>query len=891
MVQLPLHLLPKDVQTHLKVFVWKYRTLTDSSRPGPIPDLELWREKDGFYSTEFRDPGYTRFTLVPRRGGTYLVDATETKAPYKSRKLGYAPNGDLELQTPDYATKKINVGHEFASVEEALGALRRWSAGGGSHVPLELPAAPSATPPKRLYHVIIRNDRKGEDTYLSLRPMIHREATTFLSKTMPDSHKTPWIRTMLIEVDPTEEFVDSPREPVPTPKSTIDDDFLIQREMSQLRSALQRDPPSKYEDIELEEALLQLYQKEEEYAREYASVFPRLYPELLSLLNKRKAELQEERRKRPAVVTPDVAYIVDRLSGWDPKHGVKDAEQLKRYAGYLSRAIKRGGAAADVKKAQAILDALHAEARKAGIQGLPEEAPAAPEEEPEFPSRALREAIKQLPTLNKWEEKAPGGTLQMDRDYFRFRIIRLPNGTARMEVSQRVAPYGLFILDLDTDGYPFVVPPQHAVRPQTGFDFESPEVALKAIRSWAGRGTFRIETAPIVVPSEPPRPERDPNVKADVEISWSPQEGLLVHTRSRAYNDILKQFHLKWSRFNEAWYFVGSKGQNRPPPSVGLERLRDALEAAGAVVDLEEADPVSDQELARIRLEKAERHAEYADERAAKAGAEAAQHWERGHQIGERFAMGQPILVGHHSEGKARRDQQRIHAASRKAVDAMDKQDYYASRAAGLGQVATVQSRIASGQAQSDLERVTAIGEALKALKPKKNLGLEQASVPAPKTARGSASIWSQFARDGQRLTIQIYPQGATISGTQLQTMESVKYDGASAGEAAQVIYNRIDPCLTRLVTASLNAAKREQEDSVEEALKHADQERNYLNFTWTPKRHLTEVDQYIMARREHFRDLLNAGYAEVARRAGSWSEVRDALKRELYRLAREEMS
>jgi len=53
----------------------------------------------------------------------------------------------------------------------------------------------------------------------------------------------------------------------------------------------------------------------------------------------------------------------------------------------------------------------------------------------------------------------------------------------------------------------------------------------------------------------------------------------------------------------------------------------------------------------------------------------------RANKISERFAFGQPILVGHHSEGKARRDQERMWAASRKAVESAQKAEYFQEKA------------------------------------------------------------------------------------------------------------------------------------------------------------------------------------------------------------------
>lgn len=50
-------------------------------------------------------------------------------------------------------------------------------------------------------------------------------------------------------------------------------------------------------------------------------------------------------------------------------------------------------------------------------------------------------------------------------------------------------------------------------------------------------------------------------------------------------------------------------------------------------------------------------------------------------QMAERFEGGQPILVGHHSEAQARRDQEKIWNNTGKAVEAQNKAEYYEAKA------------------------------------------------------------------------------------------------------------------------------------------------------------------------------------------------------------------
>lgn len=70
---------------------------------------------------------------------------------------------------------------------------------------------------------------------------------------------------------------------------------------------------------------------------------------------------------------------------------------------------------------------------------------------------------------------------------------------------------------------------------------------------------------------------------------------------------------------------------------------------------------------------------------AATAGASARAAFDRASAIGERFYGGQPILVGHHSERRARADQARMHAAASRGVEESKRAADLARRAAGVG--------------------------------------------------------------------------------------------------------------------------------------------------------------------------------------------------------------
>ncbi len=96
------------------------------------------------------------------------------------------------------------------------------------------------------------------------------------------------------------------------------------------------------------------------------------------------------------------------------------------------------------------------------------------------------------------------------------------------------------------------------------------------------------------------------------------------------------------------------------------------IELAGEVGD-------EDKSLTARAEERAERFEGYSENRAR--DSETA-HNAAG-QISERFYGGQPILVGHHSEKRARRDQQRMHGHMTKAVTMWRRAQYWEERAKG----------------------------------------------------------------------------------------------------------------------------------------------------------------------------------------------------------------
>ena len=79
--------------------------------------------------------------------------------------------------------------------------------------------------------------------------------------------------------------------------------------------------------------------------------------------------------------------------------------------------------------------------------------------------------------------------------------------------------------------------------------------------------------------------------------------------------------------------------------------------------------------------EKREARIERLKEAARKADEKSTQAWEQSNKIASHIPLGQPILVGHHSEGRHRRDISKIDNAMRKSVEESKKAEYFQEKA------------------------------------------------------------------------------------------------------------------------------------------------------------------------------------------------------------------
>jgi SAM-dependent methyltransferase len=137
-----------------------------------------------------------------------------------------------------------------------------------------------------------------------------------------------------------------------------------------------------------------------------------------------------------------------------------------------------------------------------------------------------------------------------------------------------------------------------------------------------------------------------------------------------------------YDRLRSAGFAWAPKQELFVAPMWTPEREDIALEFAGEIDD-------EDTSL----VERAEARAERFENLAEKRAADGARARDAVSAIADGIPLGQPILVGHHSERHARRDAERIENGMRKAISAFETAGYWKGRAAGAIRAAKYKER------------------------------------------------------------------------------------------------------------------------------------------------------------------------------------------------------
>lgn len=176
-----------------------------------------------------------------------------------------------------------------------------------------------------------------------------------------------------------------------------------------------------------------------------------------------------------------------------------------------------------------------------------------------------------------------------------------------------------------------------------------------------------------------------------ITISHTPADGTVVDGDVRPHHPILKELGYRYSR-NVGWYIRGSR--DRRPRTDLIERAAEQLRAVGFEVVVEIDDGFrATAEREEARDDRAEARQDGLETKAEKKLGERDAAWSEADRM-IKMMNGQPILIGHHSEKRHRKDIARTDQLGRKGLEAHREAENAVRRAEGSRQL---QDQRASG--------------------------------------------------------------------------------------------------------------------------------------------------------------------------------------------------
>jgi hypothetical protein len=246
--------------------------------------------------------------------------------------------------------------------------------------------------------------------------------------------------------------------------------------------------------------------------------------------------------------------------------------------------------------------------------------------------------------------------------------------------------------------------------------------------------------------------DAQPQSVNSLTIAHSAENGTTITGDTRSFASAIRALGgWRWSRESSCWFRLRSRGASIP--SAPLERWADRLRAAGANVIVAPVVQCTDDEARAIRQRIAGERAERLTARAARVRAAGAVDAARADAIMSRIPMGQPILVGHHSERRHRKDVARIDAALTRAHDSREYADRLTERAAKNAAIATAEHNPDAGAVREAL-----CGQIRKCLK--RDVGAT--SVTCSSKLVGTSIYWVRFAQ-GLPVQISVSDAGARV--------------------------------------------------------------------------------------------------------------------------------
>lgn len=174
-----------------------------------------------------------------------------------------------------------------------------------------------------------------------------------------------------------------------------------------------------------------------------------------------------------------------------------------------------------------------------------------------------------------------------------------------------------------------------------------------------------------------------PPSKGTITITHTRADGTLVDgsRKGDGVYELIRPFSFTFFRSLDCLGMRQSR--DRAAKRWNINAAKAVLEAAGwtVVVTIDEDTRRSFAEAEADREERAEGRAERFADRAERASGASDAAYNAAHRISDGIPMGQPILVGHHSERRARRDVERMHNGMRKGIEEGKRADHWAGRA------------------------------------------------------------------------------------------------------------------------------------------------------------------------------------------------------------------
>src|SRR5690625_3992727 len=173
-------------------------------------------------------------------------------------------------------------------------------------------------------------------------------------------------------------------------------------------------------------------------------------------------------------------------------------------------------------------------------------------------------------------------------------------------------------------------------------------------------------------------------------IEHTDAEGTLIYGTERGDGsaEVLKAHRWRWGRSIGCWYVPRSR--DRVPDRALIEATSSALRDVGFTVEVSVGATVSDQaEAEKRRAERENARAELMSERAERRRRDSEARESRASALSDGIPLGQPVLVGHHSQRRHERTLERIRAHS----DASLEYERQARRAEASAETAAAAAR------------------------------------------------------------------------------------------------------------------------------------------------------------------------------------------------------